>query len=108
MFSEVSASVAALAATQANGVRCQRRAECHIIALWRDNSAHLHRPWRATLRFCTIPFDLTAVRARSRECRRILVTHQGAPEQNIGFGTLLPSGPNSDLNPNTRSKNDSA
>ena len=51
MVSEVSASAAALAATPANGVRCQRRAECHIIALWRDNSAHLHRPWRATLEY---------------------------------------------------------
>jgi hypothetical protein len=32
----------------------------YVIASRRSNSAHFHRPWRATVRFCTIPFDFAA------------------------------------------------
>jgi len=89
--------------------RCRRARVRHIIAPRRSNSAHLHRSWRATVRFCTVQFDFAAVRAQSRECRRILATHQGASEQILGFldATARRSriGP---PNPNTGSKNDSA
>ena len=45
--------------------RSTRRAAPGIIGAWRKSSAHLHRPWRATIRFCTIRCDFPAGGART-------------------------------------------
>jgi hypothetical protein len=42
-----------------------------IIAPRRTNSAHLHRPWRATARFCTMIYDLVVVRRAHVKSRRV-------------------------------------
>src|SRR5258708_32208468 len=59
--------------------RLERVAGCGIIAPRRTNSAHLHRPWRATARKGTLPRPPAGFRAVVRNSSRPPVVPPGPP-----------------------------